>query len=1058
LDDSSVIMVRGPDRPDVPSFLETVRWNAVTLAGLPAVRDVTSELTYGQLWGLACRYASSLRESGLCVGETVPVLVKRSPTLVAALVGVLQAGGTYLPLDPAYPLERLRFMAADSGARIGIGGSADLSSVVWIDPIDAAATSSVHTTCPSRHPPYDGERGCYVIYTSGSTGRPKGVRMPHRSLDNVVAWQVEDSLCKDLTTAQFAPISFDVSFQEIFTTLAGGGTCVIVPEDARRDPALLWEVIITERIERLFLPFVALQMLAAGATHADLSDCWLREVITAGEQLICSAQLRDLFRQLPGCRLVNQYGPTETHALTQYSLPWSPDEWPEFPPIGSPLPNCTILVASGTAKEDGELLAAGRPVGLGYHNRPELTAERFVDVQLGRHLARAYRTGDNVRVGPDGLEFLGRLDDQVKIRGYRVELGEVDAALLRADGVAEACACVVRSPSGHNRLEAVVVADREFSQHALDRCIGELPDYMRPARIHFLDEIGRTPSGKADRRGLAEMLASEMLASSERPVKTADPERDPGLRLVLSVLAEVVGHPVDGSEPMSDLVSDSLTAALVAAQIKARSTCAVTPGDILGAAHLSSLAELVSGSGESASTHAEEPATISAGQEGLLVQHCVSNVPERLNIVVSIELAGHLRLDRLAGAIRGIVERHPALRTQFTMGPAGFESAVASTETDIKVIRVQDNAVGIVAAELIAADSAKPFDLTTGVLTRWAVVTGQSRHCLVGMLHHVACDGISLNVVGKELAEFYSNGPATRTVLEPARTVIGGRRETVLAGYWQRRLEGAWDASAALGGRGLSGGGKPATMRRTTIPILFRDIVRIARYAGTSGVTGFSVVLAAMAVALADFWNNNDITIAVPVTARSRAEEHSVGYYLNTVLMRIAVDRSADPKDLVPAVHHVNIEAQRHADLPFAKIVQPFQGVRGSGLAPITPALLVAQPPPGAFAFADLTTTKIDFSAAPGGAIGFALLLNVVIPPDAECSRTAWLDYDSGFISDNDATCFIERFCSVLRNVIESGQNGHLSKIIGDQAVAAGPAALTIDSRLTDRKGFRDNA
>jgi amino acid adenylation domain-containing protein len=467
--------------------------------------------TYQELDKQANGIAGKLRQAGVKPGSLVGILLERSVESVAAVLGTLKAGAAYVPLDDGQPPERLAFLVEDSGIELLIAGDVALAGALPTTPrillLDSLAAFEAEEAVVADVTLDD---LLYVIYTSGSTGQPKGVAMPHRPLVNLLAWQ-ETHLKPGAgqRVAQLAPLSFDVSCQEVFSTLTTGGTLVIVPERLRRDPAELWRFLCRERIERLYLPFVSLEQLAELAVMDGAPP--LREVICAGEQLRVTPSIRRLFARLPGCKLINHYGPTETHVVTGFELMGDPHQWPELPAIGRPIANTQVYVLDAEGQPcpvgvPGELYIGGHCLARGYLGRPDLTDERFVENRFAADRSpRLYRTGDLARYLPDGtLLFLGRNDDQVKIRGYRVELGEVETALARHAGV-DAVAVAVQEEAGFNRLVAYVVPAGEQSNLASqlrELTRRSLPDYMFPAAYVFLDQLPLTRTGKVDRGAL----------------------------------------------------------------------------------------------------------------------------------------------------------------------------------------------------------------------------------------------------------------------------------------------------------------------------------------------------------------------------------------------------------------------------------------------------------------------------------------------------------------------------------------------------------------------------
>jgi amino acid adenylation domain-containing protein len=504
-----------------------------------AVVDGEREVTYAQLLGWARHIAALLAERGVTEEAPVAVTGPRSAEVVAAMLGITLLGGVYVPLDPEYPVRRLAHMLDDSGAKVLLhtGKVPDLETRAerLEIPGPEAAVAADRPAGPQPVPCRPG-LPFYVIYTSGSTGWPKGVAIPHSCLDNMAEWQAAHSPRPDLRTAQFAPLNFDVSFQEILGSLRGGGTVVIVPERLRREPVQLLAWLIENRIERLFLPYVALQMLAVAAAAApSLDGLRLRELNTAGEQVLATQQIRAMFRRLPEARLVNHYGQSESAMVTSHILPSDVDEWPELPPIGVPLPGCELLLDPEDQDTPGvgELLVAGLPVSLGYLNRPELNKERYLTVDpTPRGHTRVFRTGDLVRFDGGVVHFLARLDSDVKIRGIRVNLVEVDAQLLSRPGVDGAACVVMESVPGVRTLRAAVTAAEDGPAPDLpaiqEHLRQVLPEASLPLSLTVLPELPRTPSGKTDRDAVAALIAEDLKArraasarrGADRPERT----------------------------------------------------------------------------------------------------------------------------------------------------------------------------------------------------------------------------------------------------------------------------------------------------------------------------------------------------------------------------------------------------------------------------------------------------------------------------------------------------------------------------------------------------------
>ncbi len=477
-------------------------------------------ISYAALNGLANQLARQLVTQGVGPDQLVGICVERGIEMVLGLLGILKAGGAYLPLDPNYPPERLRYMLEDAGPRVVLTQeelrmtlSAAGAKMIALDTFMKEITEDGIENVPAAERGLTAKNLVYVIYTSGSTGRPKGTAMAHQSMVNLIEWHRE-SFGPNIgqRALQFAALSFDVAFQEIFSTLCTGGTLVLLDEWVRRDARALAEFLSIHSIERLFVPPLVLQALAECCQGPNAVPRDLKNIITAGEQLRVSPQVVNLFKRLPRCRLHNHYGPTETHVVTALTLMGDPERWPSLPPIGRPISNAQIYVMDALGRPvpigvSGEVYIGGVGVAHGYLRKPGLTAQRFIaDPFSTEPDARLYKTGDLGRWREDGsLEYLGRSDDQVKLRGYRIELGEIEAQLAFHQGVKEVVVVAREDVPGEKRLVAYVTGlenNASVVQQLRAHVKGLLPDYMVPGAFVVLERMPLTPNGKLDRRGL----------------------------------------------------------------------------------------------------------------------------------------------------------------------------------------------------------------------------------------------------------------------------------------------------------------------------------------------------------------------------------------------------------------------------------------------------------------------------------------------------------------------------------------------------------------------------
>ncbi|CAH0354925.1 non-ribosomal peptide synthetase/type I polyketide synthase [Aquabacterium sp. CECT 9606] len=510
-------------------------------------------LNYRALSAKVHQQADLLRAAGLVPGDRIAIAATRSADTVIAILAAVEAGVGYVPLDLSYPADRLQAMLADAQPRVVVGEPAALSTLQdLVGPVPGLDS----VAAPQGQPHAAASDLAYVLFTSGSTGRPKGVAMGDLPLRHLTQWHAQHPrLGQAARTLQFAPLSFDVHFQEIFSTLACGGTLVLIPDSHRRDPALLRQALQEHGVERIFLPYVALQMLAQADDDAHQESkppLALREVVSAGEQLQVTPTIRALFARLPKAVLHNHYGPTESHVVTAFELSGPPASWPGIPPIGIALPHVLVALRDPdtgalSTSETGELLLGGETLAHGYLGQAQLSAERFLDGPAGLP-GRWYATGDLVSRDPAGvLTYQGRIDQQLKVDGFRIEPGDIELALMTHESVQDAAVTAPDVPGSGRQLVAHVVL--RPGSPALTQLLAplrqwlrdRLPDYMIPVRFIALDKLPTTPSGKIDRRSLP-LPAVEATSA-------VDPTTLPVTERLRSVWQELLG--------LSDLADDT---------------------------------------------------------------------------------------------------------------------------------------------------------------------------------------------------------------------------------------------------------------------------------------------------------------------------------------------------------------------------------------------------------------------------------------------------------------------------------------------------------------------
>ncbi|PUE28100.1 non-ribosomal peptide synthetase [Limnohabitans sp. Jir72] len=977
-----------------------------------AVRCGAQVLTYEELDARANGLAHMLREWGVDSDVPVAIGTERSFDMLVAILAVLKAGGAYVPLDIAWPSKRLEYVLDDCQAPILLTHQALLHKVkssknlriLCLDDIDAmpAARSDAPVVLVS---PLD---LAYVIYTSGSTGQPKGVAMRHGPVCNLLQWQRNSLACEGedgLSTLQYTSIGFDVSVQEIFSTLVEGGTLQLIDEYERRDSLALLNVIMDTQVQRLFLPFVALDALCHAAMENGLIPSSLRRVMTAGEQLRVSPALTWLFSRLNAV-LHNQYGPTETCVIcSELQLRRPVSQWPVLPSIGWPIANVSFWVmnAHGQPVPDdlpGELWIGGACLAKGYLGRDALTADSFVPHPLVPG-ERLYRSGDWVRRGADGaIVFLGRIDHQVKLRGFRVELGEVEATIASHPAVREVAVAVVdaavdQQMHGHpievRRLTAFValsavnlgMQSQEVSTlgNLLRSYLQErLPDYMLPDAYVLVDALPRSSSGKLDRIALSVLkpiptknVGLEAFNKVCRVAPDCAPQ-SPAHFLEASLLAvwQSVLRRADlgPTDSFFDAGGHSLDAARLRGKLQAELGLQLTLRDIFEAPTVRALAARLNERGALTQkllpiprASGESRLRVSPGQHGIWFIEQLHGPSAVYNVLISIVFQGVLDAMLLEQALSMLVQRHEVLQGRISLVNDIPVQSKANSDTVQVLLPVQDLRENLDPDSRLNACineiGSHVFDLTLEAPLRMHLLRqSDQKWTLLLNVHHLVFDGWSLGILMKELDFLYNalllkkSNPLPELPELPIQYVDFAawdrarleepRVQTHLA-YWQKQLQGVSPYLDLPTDH-------PRPVRPTqrggsvefTLDVSTTQTVR--NFASQEGATLFMVLLGIWAALLSRYSAQKDFVIGSQMANRPHPDvENLIGLFTNTVALRMNLADQPSMRVLVSRVKDTCIDAQVHQDVPFSRVVEALRFEREPSREPLVQVTFVLQ-------------------------------------------------------------------------------------------------------------------
>jgi amino acid adenylation domain-containing protein/non-ribosomal peptide synthase protein (TIGR01720 family) len=744
-------------------------------------------LSFREMMDRARALAARLRALGVGPEVRVAVALERGADLPVAMLGVMRAGGVYVPVDPDLPAERIAYLLQDSGAAVVLTRSGLIgrlpSTPARIVAIDAAEENgaSADVDLPKPMP----QSAAYVIYTSGSTGRPKGVVVSHASLANLAAAVAERyALTAGDRVLQFASASFDVSLEEMFPTWAAGGAVVLRTEGTPAAPGELarwaeaqgitvlnlptpfWHEWVREMDERGGAPPATQRLMVVGSDRArpEAFGAWAR-----------------VGRGIP---ILNAYGPTEAAVTATVHAP-APDADPLAEvPIGRPVAGAVARVLDSRGNPSppgipGELYLGGAGVARGYLGRPGLTAERFVpDPFATRPGARLYRTGDRARWRADGtLEFMGRTDEQVKVRGFRIEPGEVEAALRAHPRVRQAAVAAREDGRGQQRLVAYVVGEDAPDAAELRRHLRErLPEHMVPAVFATLDALPMTPSGKIDRRALPDPAPAPAADPASSAPGGPDAPRGDVEETLARLWADALGRPHVGvHDNFFELGGDSILSILVIARA-AEQGIRLTPRQLF--LH-PTIAELATVAGTAAPVEAEQgavtgPAPLTPAQHWYFEPDPVD--AHHWNHAAYLRLPAGADTAAVEGAVAALLSHHDALRLRFERGTDGWRQWHAEPvgPVPLEVVDLRDVADGALDAAIHphAERAQAGLDLAAGPLLR-AVLFDLGAHRaprLLVAVHHLVVDAVSWPILLADLQSAYTALAAGAEPRLPAKT------------------------------------------------------------------------------------------------------------------------------------------------------------------------------------------------------------------------------------------------------------------------------------------------
>jgi len=906
-----------------------------------AVIYENQQLTYRELNRRANQLARVLRKKGVVPDSIVGIKVDRSLEMIVGIMGILKAGGAYLPIDPDYPEDRIKFILEDSGAKLLISQTYQIrevykgSEIININDKETYALDSSNLEILNRP-----TNLAYIIYTSGSTGKPKGVMISNYSVINFINSQKKEfGIDENERILQFSTISFDASVEQIFVSLLSGAVLILVSKQRLLDITEFQSYIEEKRVTHLHAVPAFLENIRWRDSYK------LKRVLAGGD--VCPMELAN--RWNIHCDFYNKYGPTET-TVTSIELLVKKGFGKVL--IGKPISNTRIYITDKNNKlcpigVRGELCIAGDGLAIGYLNRPELTAEKFVEnpFEPGK---RMYRTGDLARWLSDGnIEFLGRIDHQVKIRGFRIELREIESRLLKHEAIKEAVVAAKEDQSGNKYICAYIKADKELTVSELRGYMGqELPDYMVPSYFVQLDKMPLTPNGKIDRKALPEPNVS-MMAGTEYEAPRNDIEEK-----LVKIWQEVLRIEKIGiNDNFFDLGGHSLKATSMVSKIHKELNVEVPLREVFKRPTVKELAEFIKGQKEniySSIVRVEKRSyyEMSSAQKRLYTLQQFDLENTSYNMPGILEMEGKLDAERLNNVFKRLIKRHEALRTSFELIREEIVQKIQEeAELEIEYKEAVEEEI-----EEILRSFVRPFDLSKAPLLRVGLVKLYlEKYILMFDMHHIISDGTSMGILTDEFVKLYEGQE-----LSPLRLQYkdyAAWQNSMLSSEIIKKQERYWLKTFKEEIPVLS---LPTNYQRPAIQIFEGDRVyfeldeEIARglrkTAKETGATMYMVLLAGFNILLSKYSGQEDIAIGSPIAGRPHADlDNIIGMFVNTLAMR---NYPKGRKTIIEFIEEVKINAlnaYENQDYQFEELVERLNIRRDMSRNPVFDVMFAMQ-------------------------------------------------------------------------------------------------------------------
>ena len=1003
------------------NIVEQIEKNSKNHLDKIAIETANDSFSYKDLLKKVNQLSNYLLKNGLTANSNIGIFTNRTVDVIAGILSILKIGSTYVPIDPEYPKNRINYMINKANLNFILTDNLSNCDLVENKDINFININSENyenfSDIFDQEIDYSVNQNLYVVFTSGSTGNPKGVTISHKNMLNLIYFEKEKTsiLNGNNRILQFATMSFDVSYQEIYSALLDTSTLVLVDETIRKDSYRLTDYLLDKQIDTLFIPPAYLRLLTESKINVQKFKTYIKNIITAGEQLVITKGIRNLI--LSGIKIHNHYGPAETHVATTYKVDRKNIELK--PPIGYPISNCNIYILDNCNKvcpfyTIGQIAISGDCVGNGYFNNEDLTNEKFIPDLYSD--GKMYLTGDLGYIDENQcVHYLGRRDFQVKINGFRIELEEIDKVFMQIKNVQNVVTTILEK-NNKKYIVSYYTLNDQLDENSLYSFLKEkLPNYMIPARIVKLDSFPLNMNGKVDKKALPKVNLLDVHC------EFVEPETPMEIKFA-NIWMEIFNtDKISTNYNFFAIGGDSLLAIKLSAKILDVFKVDISVKDIFKTPIFSDLLKLITLNSEKTSSKIQVAKTqacypLSSAQKRIYYtnsmigeNNIVYNLPGGLLVKTILDPK------KVENAFNTLINKHSSFRTSFRLVD---NKPMQFIETDIK-ITLQVSYESSKNIRKIINKFPSYFDLSKAPLLHIGMYILDNKKTLILMdTHHIIVDGTSLNIIIKDFCDIYNNNKndLDETISYKDFAVweskqIPSKKLSNIENYWISKFEGKTIPVLNLPYDYPRPVVKSYRGNKITKQISKSDFEKYENFAKSLGISPFMFFITAFLIVLYKYTNQNNLIIGTPTAGRDLDElQNLVGMFVNNIVLSNTIDSNSTVLDLLENVKKTTIDSLTYQPYPFDKLVKKLNLEKDMSRNPLFDVMFIYQNMP--LDKLKLADKKIKFIESKTHISKFDLSLEII-----PSNYTINLEYCTDLFKTQTVQKFIYHYLETLESM-----------------------------------------